>query len=73
MVTMDYLPKYDEQLLKWLMNFSDQLSSTGISLGITPAEIASLNALILDVKTDIRQGRLDKEDQELKKQKMLKF
>ena len=69
----DFLPKPDEQLLQWLKNFSDEIPTLGPSLGITPAEVASLKALIYDVKTDIRQGRKDKEDQEQKKREMVKF
>jgi hypothetical protein len=70
---MNYLPKQDQELLHWLKNFSDQLPQVGISIGVTPAEIASLNALIFDIKTDIRQGRLNESDFQLKKQKMLNF
>ncbi|MBO9701964.1 MAG: hypothetical protein J7604_17285 [Sporocytophaga sp.] len=69
---IEYLPKTDDQLLSWLKNFSDQLKSIGGSLGITPAEVSSMSALILDIKTDIRGDRSGSE-LEIKKEKMFKF
>jgi len=68
---MNFIPKKDEQLIQWLRNFSLHSTAVGAVLGITPAEIASLNALIFDVSTDIIQGRLNNEND--KREKMLEF
>ncbi|MBO9701403.1 MAG: hypothetical protein J7604_14435 [Sporocytophaga sp.] len=68
---MNFIPKEDEQLIQWLRNYSFHLSILGVELGITPAEIASLNALIFDVSTDIIQGRLNNEND--KREKMMEF
>ena len=70
MAEMTYFPQKEEELLTWLKNFSDHLPVTGVELGITPAEIASLNALILSVKQSIRNGS---EEKELKREAMMKF
>ncbi|GAL85151.1 hypothetical protein MYP_2380 [Sporocytophaga myxococcoides] len=68
---MDFIPKEDKLLIQWLRNYSLHLTSVGATLGITPAEIASLNALIFDVTTDLIQGRY--KDENDKKDIMLKF
>jgi hypothetical protein len=68
---MDFIPKDDKQLIQWLRNFSIHSTTVGTALGITPAEISSLNALIFDVSTDLIQGRLN--DEYDKRKIMLKF
>ncbi|WP_028979328.1 hypothetical protein [Sporocytophaga myxococcoides] len=68
---MNYIPKEDEQLIQWLRNYSLHLTTVGVVLGITPAEIASLNALIFDVTNDLIQRRLNDEND--KREKMLEF
>src|SRR5690348_12535394 len=67
----DFIPQGESELLEWLINFSRSFPEEGISLGITPAEIASLNALILSVIDDIEKGR--SEENELQKEAMLSF
>ncbi len=68
---MDFIPKEDKQLIQWLRNYSLHSTTVGPTLGITPAEISSLNALIFDVSTDLIQGRL--KDENDKREIMLKF
>ena len=68
---MDFIQKDDKQLIQWLRNFSLHLEPIGTALEITPAEIASLNALIFDVSTDLIQGRLNDEND--KRGRMLNF
>lgn len=69
----NYLPSNEEELLNWLKNFSSMLPSVGVTLGVTPAEAASLNALILDVKSDLRKEGLNGKDKEIKKESMVRF
>jgi hypothetical protein len=69
----NYLPANEAELLNWLKNFSSMLPSVGVTLGITPAEAASLNALILDVKSDLRKEGLNGKDKEIKMESMFKF
>ena len=73
MIEQDYLPENDAQLLEWLKNFSEQLPSAGKPLGITPAEIATLNALIFSVKKDLLRGNERSKETEWKKEGMLMF
>lgn len=61
----------DSVLLKRLESFSESLPALGGTLGITPAEISSLKALILSVKQDMRRDADKSEDKESKKQSML--
>lgn len=65
------MPENEAQLLEWLVNFSSELSKQGNKLGITWAEIASLNALIYSVTEDLRHGR--SEEARLKKEAMAVF
>jgi hypothetical protein len=69
----NYLPTNEAELLNWLKNFSSMLPSVGVTLGITPAETASLNALIQDVKSDLRKEGLNGRDKEIKKESMSRF
>lgn len=69
----NYIPQEKSQLLDWLENFSNLLPSIGGSLGVTPAEIASLNALIASVKNDLVGGNNDDEDKKNKRDKALVF
>ena len=72
-IALNYLPQSEDQLLSWLKNFSSHLPTLGIQLGVTPAEAASLNALILSVKNDIRNENRNSEEKEQKKKAMLNF
>jgi len=71
MFNKNFIPQ-DSDLLQWLKNFSDQISHVGKTLGISNAEVASLKALILDVKNDLQNGRDSKESQN-KRQSMMKY
>jgi hypothetical protein len=71
MINKNFIPQ-DYDLLQWLKNFSEQISHIGKSLGISPAEVASIKALILDVKNDLKKGRDSKECQ-AKRKTMLEF
>lgn len=66
MINKNFIPQ-DYDLLQWLKNFSDQISLVGNSVGISPAEVASIKALILDVKNDLKKGRDSKECQNKRK------
>ena len=67
---INYLPQNENALLNWLQDFTKNLPVVGRNLGVTPAEVSSLNALIVSVKDDIRRGL---EDKEIKKENMLNF
>lgn len=60
----DYLPKNDSELLDWLNNFSTGLPEFGNTLGVSPAEISSLMALIHSVMMDYSNGRSAEKSQE---------
>lgn len=66
-----YIPQSNDELLNWLKNFTSHLPDIGKSLGVTPAEVAALNALIVDVKQDIKNNKTD--DKEGKKNAMITF
>jgi hypothetical protein len=53
-----FIPNNESDLLNWLKNFSETLPGTGISLGITPAEISTLNSLVLSVIENIQNGKI---------------
>ena len=67
----DYIPTDDSELLVWLADFLRVFSESGKTLGITPAEIASLSALIDSITEDIRNGR--SKEKAVKKENVLVF
>jgi hypothetical protein len=73
MINNNYIPTEESQLSDWLVNFSDQLPSSGVSLGINPAEIAVLNALIYSVLKDSSRMNVDIQEKKLKRDQMLVF
>ena len=57
MTELDFFSSNESKLLDWLINFSKSLPQEGALLGITPAEISSLNGLISSVIEDIKNDR----------------
>lgn len=65
------IPQNKEQLSEWLKCFSEDLLKFGIQTGLSPAEVAALNALVLSVIDDLSKN--ESEDREQKKEGLFYF
>ncbi len=56
-MAVDYLPKNDEDFADWLELFIDMLIANQAVLPVTPAQIAALQALLAQLRTDIADAQ----------------
>jgi hypothetical protein len=52
---MDYIPRNDGDLLLWAQNYKTTIATAGVTLGLTPADISTEQALCEDLISSITQ------------------